>query len=75
MFLMQRSRDLSTNQILILYCVNQSEISIVLSQPIRGEYYLVGVGAGSRFRRDNIFSSGALGLGVGVFSGRPALVR
>ena len=36
---------------------------------------LVGVGAGNKFMKDKSFSSGSLGLGVGVFSGLPALVR
>ena len=33
-----RARPETTNQGLVLFCVNQSEISIVLCQPIRGEY-------------------------------------
>ena len=33
--------DLSTNQRLVLYCINQSEISIALCQPIRIKFSLV----------------------------------
>ena len=31
----------STNRQQVLYCVNQSEVSIILCQPIRSEYYIV----------------------------------
>ena len=34
-------RRILANQKWVLYCVNQSEVSNVLSQPIRSKYYLV----------------------------------